>query len=443
MKHALRLRTAAAGATALTLAFALAACSGGSDGSETPNNDGQSNNSDNSSGEEITLRVGTFNEFGYKAAGLYDQYMEENPHIKIEEVLAAEAGEVMATVKSGLAAGSGLPDVQAIEGDWMPEFAQSASLFADLSDSSLDGRWPAYIVEPATVDGTLLGYATDTGPEAICYRQDLFEEAGLPTDRAEVAALLEGDWDRYFEVGKDFVAKSDKAWFDSAGANYQAMVKQVENAYENSDGTPMDLETNNTIKGLYEQIAKASVEDGLSAHFGQWGDDWFSAFQNGAFATMLCPAWMTPIIENSAAGVDGWNIADVFPGGGGNWGGSYLTVPAQGANIEEAKKLAAWLTAPEQTAKVFTEVGNFPSQIEAQQTPEVQDKVNPFFNDAPVGEIFANRAAAITVVPYVGPNFAAIHQTVQDALNRVDIEQSQSVDEAWQQAVADFKSLGL
>ena len=50
-----------------------------------------------------------------------------------------------------------------------------------------------------------------------------------------------------------------------------------------------------------------------------------------------------------------WNVADVFPGGGGNWGGSYLTVPADGKNIEAATELAAWLTAPEQQLKALAE----------------------------------------------------------------------------------------
>ena len=36
-------------------------------------------------------------------------------------------------------------------------------------------------------DGKLIGYGTDIGPEAICYRADLFKKAGLPTDRVLVS----------------------------------------------------------------------------------------------------------------------------------------------------------------------------------------------------------------------------------------------------------------
>ncbi len=66
---------------------------------------------------------------------------------------------------------------------------------------------------------------------------------------------------------------------------------------------------------------------------------------------MLAPSWMLGVIEGNAAGVEGWDIANVFPGGGGNWGGSFLTVPAQSEHPEEAKALADWLTAPEQQIK--------------------------------------------------------------------------------------------
>ena len=73
----------------------------------------------------------------------------------------------------------------------------------------------------------------------------------------------------------------------------------------------------------------------------------------------------------------GWQVADVFPGGGGNWGGSYLTVPANGPNVDAAIELATWLTAPEQQIKAFANAGTFPSQLDAYENPELTDFVNP------------------------------------------------------------------
>ena len=88
---------------------------------------------------------------------------------------------------------------------------------------------------------------------------------------------------------------------------------------------------------------------------------------------MLCPPWMHGIIEGNAPDITGWDVADAFPEGGGNWGGSYLVVPANGKNVEAAQQLADWITAPEQQAKAFANAGTFPSQIEAQESDEVKN----------------------------------------------------------------------
>ena len=61
------------------------------------------------------------------------------------------------------------------------------------------------------------------------------------------------------------------------------------------------------------------------------------------------------------AGAGKWNVTTLPGGAGGNWGGSYLAIPAASQHKEEAAELITWLTAPEQQAKVFDEAGNFPS----------------------------------------------------------------------------------
>jgi len=392
------------------------------------------------SDEEITLTVATFNEFGYE--DLITEYMDLYPNITVEQVKAATSNEARDKLNTSIAAGSGAADIEAIEVDWLPELMQYPDKFVDLTDPSVDGRWLDWKVQQATTaDGQLLGYGTDIGPEAICYRPDLFAEAGLPTDRDEVAELLEGDWEHYFSVGDDFVANSEAAWFDSAGATYQAMVNQLENAYEADDGSVIGLE-GSEVEDLYNTVLEASVDRDLSAHLGQWSDDWFAAFQGPTFATMACPGWMLGIIEGNAAGVS-WDIADVFPGGGGNWGGSFLTVPAGGDNVEAAKALANWLTAPEQQIKAFVAKGTFPSQTEALSSPDLLDLTNPFFNEAPTGQILANRAEAVSVAPFKGANYFAIHQTVADGLTRVDVEQTDDAASSWQKTLQAFSELGL
>ncbi|WP_125774543.1 ABC transporter substrate-binding protein [Antribacter gilvus] len=429
-----RRRALAASAGIATLALALTACGGPSEGDDTVE------------GEDITLTVATFNNFGYTDE-LLAQYEAENPGVKVEQIVAAQSGDARTNLTTKLAAGGdGLADIEAIEVDWLPELMEYPELFVDLTDPELEGRWLDWKVEQATTpDGALIGYGTDIGPEAICYRQDLFEAAGLESDPAAVAELIGGEdatWDEYFAAGEKFVAASDVAWYDAGTAIAQGMVNQIDFAYENEDGTPKDLATNDEIKDIYDTITAQSAK-GLSAGLGQWSDDWNAAFGKGAFATMLCPSWMTGPIESNSGGVTGWNVADVFPGGGGNWGGSFLTVPASGKNTDAAQKLAAWLTAPEQQTSAFVEAGTFPSQLEAQDSPEVQEFTNEFMNNAPTGAIFSNRAKAIESNPFKGPNYFNIHTTITDAITRVDVDKSDDPAASWDKAIEAFQALGL
>lgn len=420
--HSTRRRMLLATTAAATLA--LGACGGGSD-----DGDGSDSSAGGGEGGDITLSVATFNEFGYEE--LLTEYEEQNPGITVQHVKADTADNARAALRNSLGADSGAADIEAIEVDWVTEFQQYPDKFVDLTSDEVEGRWLDWKTEAVTLeDGMLLGYGTDIGPEAVCYRADLFEQAGLPTDREEVAELLEGDWDNYFEVGRDFVAETGIPWYDSAGALWQGMINQVEQPYETPEGEIVALD-NPEVRELYDQVLSASVDDELSAGLGQWSADWASAFQGDEFATMLCPAWMLGVIEGNAADVEGWDVANVFPGGGGNWGGSYLTVPAQGDNVEEAKALAAWLTAPEQQIKAFESKGTFPSQAEALDSDTLAESSNAFFNDAPTGEIFAERAEAVEVTPFKGPKYFEINTAMQDAISRVDVDETDDPDSSW------------
>ncbi len=437
MQPTRRTLTAAVAMTAMTLT--LAACGGGDDNEGSTTDNGDSSEAAGS-GEQITLTVATFNEFGYE--DLLKEYESLHDNITVEHVKADTADNARDALRNSLGADSGAADIEAIEVDWLVEFMQYPDKFEDLADPGVADRWMDWKIEAATTDdGKLIGYGTDTGPQAICYRADLLEAAGLPTDREEVASLLEGDWQHYFDVGKDFVAKSDAAWFDSAGATWQGMINQVEVPYQDPSGEIIAT-TNPQVRELYDQVLAASTDAELSAGLQQWTPDWVAGFQSDSFATMLCPGWMLGIIEGNSEGVEGWDVANVFPGGGGNWGGSYLTVPAQGEHVEEAKALANWLTAPEQQIKAFEAKGTFPSQVEALESETLLSASNAFFNDAPTGQIFVDRANAITFQPFKGPDYFSVNSALQDALTRVDVDGTDDAQTSWDKFVADVEALG-
>src|SRR3712207_1067704 len=127
-----------------------------------------------------------------------------------------------------------------------------------------EDRWLQWKVDAVTTkDGKLIGYGTDIGPLAMCYRKDLFAQAGLPSDPEGVKALF-ATWDSYFAAGDQFIAKvPGVAWFDSAAQVFNAMHNQHETGYyDKSDKLVVD--TNPAIKADWTAVTTA-VAKGQSA----------------------------------------------------------------------------------------------------------------------------------------------------------------------------------
>ncbi len=397
--------------------------------------------------EPVTLTLATFNQFGYSASsegGTYQydliaEYQELHPNVTIVYNVADTSNTARENFFTKLGPG-GLADIEAIEVDWLAEALQYSDLLADLSDPALADRWLPWKSAAATdQDGRLIGYGTDIGPEAICYNVDAIEAAGMDASRDAMTAALTGSWDDFFALGKQYSDATGKGWIEETPAIYQAMIGQVAEPFEDPATNDIIALDNPDVKNIYDTLTQVTA-DGISAGLGQWSDDWAAGMANGDFAVMPCPSWMLGVINGNAP-EGNWDIADAFPGGGGNWGGSYLTVPASGANVEAAKELAAWLTAPEQQAKAFANVGAFPSQPAASESAEVQDATNAFFNDAPTGKIFTERAAAVTVAPYKGPHYFQVSDAMVNALRRVE-EGTMSAADSWAQFESDVNAIG-
>lgn len=424
-------RAGAAIAAVAALALGLSACGGSDD------------DSDSSSGKPVEVTITTFGEFGY--SDNIAAWNAANPDIHVTERKIGKWDDWKVELTTKLQAGSGLPDIVGIEGDMIPAIVANPDAWVDLSDPSVEGRWLKFKSDAATTsDGKLVGYATDAGPEGVCYRKDLFAKAGLPTDRTEVAKLM-GSWDDYFALGEQYVKANPKSkWYDSSGATAQALLNQLETPFEKTDGS-IYVDGNAQLKQVYDTVV-SHVGD-LSTRNKQWSDDWTASFKNDGFATIMCPGWMKANIATNSSDDSGkvlpgiqWDIADAFPGGGGNWGGSYLGVPTQSKHQKEAQKVAAWLTAPEQQVKAFEKAGVFPSQVDALADPAVTGFTDPIFGDAPYGQILANRANAITVSPFHGPHYSDILGLFQAAVDRVD-EGSADAAGSWKTFLEAVKQL--
>ncbi|AGL19090.1 ABC transporter substrate-binding protein [Actinoplanes sp. N902-109] len=388
------------------------------------------------SGGTVTLNVNLFGNFGYQE--LYKQYEQAHPNIKIKEHTAAY-NDHHRDLATHLATGSGAGDIEGVDTGFIAQMREVGQQFADLGTARaaeyLPWKWQASL----TKDGKQIGYGTDVGGLAICYRRDLFQKAGLPADRDQVSASWATGWDKYLEVGKKYQQKAPAgtAFFDGGGALYNAVIGQAPEGFYSQDNTVV-VATNPAVRQAWNLVVQA-IQANLSAKLIESSPEWNNGFAKGQFATIACPAWMMTKIKDQAKNAAGkWDVAAV-PGGGGNWGGSYLTVPKQGKHIQEAKDLAAWLTAPEQQAKNFTSQGLLPSIPALYDKPEIAAYKDPFFNNAPVGKIFTTAAKELKP-QYQGPRTGDIQTTIRDGLVRIE-QGKQSSEQSWQQTVSDVERL--
>jgi cellobiose transport system substrate-binding protein len=387
----------------------------------------------------IRLTVGTFGEFGYEQ--LYAEYMAEHPGITIRERVTRPEDHHKNLV-AHLATDTGAADVEAIEEGWMGQFTAAPNRFVDLNRygaGDLRTQWPAWKWKAGSAaDGRVIGLGTDVGGMAMCYRKDLFAAAGLPTDRAKVAALWP-TWEKYISTGLAFRrASPETAFFDGPAAIYRSILGQAPVGIYADDGTIVVADSPG-VKRAWE-LSLQAIQSGLSAKVATFSQDWTAGLNKGTFATLACPSWMMAFIQEQAGSSAGkWDVARV-PGDGGNWGGSWLTVPRQSRHPAEAVALAAWLTAPEQQAKVFRSAGNFPSTVSLYDDPAIKDFKNPFFSNAPVGQIFS-RSVTSMIPQFMGPKSGDINTRIIDGLTRVE-QGKESADASWAKVLKEVDSLG-
>jgi len=367
---------------------------------------------------------------------LYEEY-EKAHGVKIVEN-RSDFGTHHQNLQARLTAGSGTADLEVIEVGQVSGFIGQSDLFVNFKDRDVDtGQWTESTVQRATNPdgGALIGLPTDIGGLAMCYRTDLFEQAGLPTERDQVSALW-SNWEDYVAVGKQFQQKMPKTkWFDAGGHVFTGILGNEEETFYNAGGD-LIVEKNQAVKDAWDLTVDA-IKAGQSAALPEFSPEWNTGFQQGQFATITCPAWMMGYIQGNAPDTKGkWDIAKI-PGGSGNWGGSYVTVPAAGKNVDKAVDLAKWLTAPEQNVKLFKSIGNFPSQESTWSQPEVADFSSEFFSNAPAGKIYPE-SLENAPVQVVGPQSGVIGNTFAGALNSV--EQGTDPEKTWQSAMSDIEA---
>ncbi|MZD08265.1 extracellular solute-binding protein [Streptomyces sp. SID5785] len=422
IRKSLRRRGTALLAASAALGLLAACGGGGSSGTGGGVKDGKT-----------TITMGLYGVMGFKETGLLDEYMKQHPDVEIKADIAGDEQTYYTALQTHLAAGSGLKDIQGIEIGRAKELVDTrADKFVDLAKvPGTDHFLPWKQNQVTGKDGKVIGLGTDIGPMAVCYRKDYFEAAGLPTDREAVAQLWQNDWKKYVTVGKQFKSgyKGGKvAYMDSSSGLFNAMIYGDSQQFYDKSGK-LVYRTNPTVTGAWD-LASQAATSGLTAKLRQFQPGWDPGLANGTFATTVCPAWMLAHISEKAGPKNKgkWDVAKAPKGA--NWGGSFLGVMEQSPVKEEAKKLVAWLTAPEQQARLFDKIGNFPSSQKALADPAVADAKSAYFSGAPIGKIFGAAAQEIPDEQVLGRKDGTIKDIFSQGLSLIE-SQNKSPESAW------------
>ena len=250
----------------------------------------------------------------------------------------------------------------------------------------------------------------------MCYRTDLFKAAGLPTDRdAGLRALA--------HLGRLHRHRQEVPSRASATAR---CIRRLGDQHVQLD--PDAVRRPHLLRhGRQPGHRLQPGRQGCLGHHDQDGrrrplrqtqvlhHAWNAGFKNGTFATIACPAWMTGYIKEQAGDANSgkWDIASV-PGGGGNWGGSFLAVPTASNHQDVAIELAVFLTSAEGSGRL--QGGRQPAvQPHALRRPRSSRATPTYFSNAPVGEIFVKGAASLKPV-YLGPKNQAVRDAIENDL---------------------------
>jgi cellobiose transport system substrate-binding protein len=409
-----RRRTAAVLATAVAAALVLTGCSAGSSASDG----------------KLTAWLWP----GALGDSVVSSAKKEFASDKLQvNVIGGDFKQKLVTTFTGK---TNVPSITGVKGEDMPYFLQQSSLFTDLKSlvpASYLAQFPKWkLAEATTSDGKLIGIPTDIGPSALFYREDVLAKAGLPSEPAAVADAT-STWDKYFAFGKQLKAKTGASLEVSMGDVFSWSMAQADSGFVSKSGAFTGDSA--TVKEAWDRAVTAE-KAGIVANIEDGSPDWASAVNQGKIPTVIGAAWHAGDIKSAAPDTSGkWRVT-ATPGGPGNAGGSFLTIPAATSDKKAALKVIEALVAPSAQATTYSQVGNFPSSSKA-LSESALTKGDSFFGGQDTVSVFQKSIESMPT-RYTSPYDAQV--SAPYLVELTNIQGGKDPDQAWNDAVKAAKS---
>ncbi len=327
--------------------------------------------------QKITLSVASFPDLDRGVKLAIPLYQKLNPNVEIKLTTLAYADHHTA-MTTALATGANLPDVMAIDMDFVGKFAESGGM-EDLNKAPYNAAQfrdkLARFTYPLAMSGrgSMAGMPVDVGPGALFYRKDLLDKAGV------TEADLTKTWESFIESGKKLKASSGAYLLASAvdikDIYIRAGLKDGEGIFFDAKGQPL-LSTPRFQKAF--ELAKAARTAGIDGKITAWSNEWSEGFKRDKIASQMMGAWLSGHLNNWLApeSKGKWRSAQLPGGSFGSWGGSFYGIPTKAQN-----KAAAWdfikflSTNKDMQIEAFRGYDAFPALLEAQNDPFVDQPI--------------------------------------------------------------------
>ncbi|MPW31735.1 extracellular solute-binding protein [Agarivorans sp. B2Z047] len=292
---------------------------------------------------ETTIRYDCWPNHDKTAVEKIDDFYKANPGIKVE-VLSNNWVDHHNKLTTALATGDGAGDVVCIDVEKIGAivnqggFANMSKAFNAVQDENKFA--PFAWVQGKGADGEQYALPLNVGPGVMYYRREHMQDKGFNPE------AVTKDWDALMAWGEELKAKGVPL-VGHAGSIAQAIINtEVEagnSIYFDKDDNP--IVTNERFVKAFT-YAKMAREKGLDARIGDWSSEWFEGLKNANFAIQFSGAWLAGFLESWIAPDTGgkWGVSGLPAGNYGSWGGTFLAIPEQSKNKEEAYKLVEYLT---------------------------------------------------------------------------------------------------
>jgi multiple sugar transport system substrate-binding protein len=315
-----------------------------------------------------TLSVAAFPDLDRSAKIVIEAWAVSHPDVQVKLTTRAYDDHHTA-MTTAIATGANLPDVMAVDMDYLGKFTQAGGLddleAAPYDAAAVASRFAHFTLGPATgFGGKLRALPGDIGPGALFYRTDLIARAGL------TEADLTRDWDSYIAAGRKLKSATGiyllASAIDLKDIVIRAGLADGQGLYFDAAGRPLVQEPR-FVQAF--TLARAARRAGIDARVTAWSSEWSEAFRRDRVATQMMGSWLAGHLKNWIAPAESgqWRSAPLPGDAHASWGGSYWAIPARAEHKALAWEFIRALCLDRaQQLEAFRRLDAFPALLAAQ-----------------------------------------------------------------------------